>query len=206
MVVADVRGHGEQVSEISSWLYECMGERMNSLDGAGVLSDLNRLVHERGFSAITTAAVVTYSIIDSRLSFSNAGHPPVLVHVSGGRWLPLALETQSDKSNLPLGVLPSVHYDQNEIRLHAGDRSFLYTDGLSEAAEAESDEEFGEREMPALLEAQADSALAGVRDTLIERANFFAGGSPLNDVALSWSEVIAMMKRAKGVTLAEIME
>ena len=103
MVVADVRGHGEQVSEISSWLYECMGERMNSLDGAGVLSDLNRLVHERGFSAITTAAVVTYNIIDSRLSYSNAGHPPVLVHVSGGRWLPLALETQSDKSNLPLG-------------------------------------------------------------------------------------------------------
>jgi sigma-B regulation protein RsbU (phosphoserine phosphatase) len=171
IVVADVRGHGEQVSEISSWLYECMREGMNSLDGAGVLVDLNRLVHERGFAAITTAAVVTYNIIDSKLYYSNAGHPPALVHMSGGRWLPLAIETQSDKSNLPLGVLHSVHYDQNEIRLHAGDRFFLYTDGLSEAAEAESDEEFGEREMPALLEAQADSELAGVRDALMERAN-----------------------------------
>ena len=142
-------------------LYECMQERMNSLDGAGVLSDLNRMVHGRGFAAITTAAVVTYNISDSKLYYSNAGHPPALVR--GDRadsWLPLALETQSDKSNLPLGVLPSVHYDQSEIRLQAGDRFFLYTDGLSEAADAKSDEEFGEREMPALLEAQADPELA----------------------------------------------
>lgn len=56
------------------------------------------------FAAITTAAVVTYNISDSMLYCSNAGHPPVLVRMSGGRWLPLALETQSDKSNLPLGV------------------------------------------------------------------------------------------------------
>jgi hypothetical protein len=42
-------GNGDQVSEISSWLYECLRERMESLDGVGVLSDLNRLVHGRGF-------------------------------------------------------------------------------------------------------------------------------------------------------------
>jgi sigma-B regulation protein RsbU (phosphoserine phosphatase) len=181
MVVADVRGHGEQVSEISAWLYQCLQDRMNSLDGAGVLSDLNRIVHERGFAAITTAAVVSYYISNSKLCYSYAGHPPVLARRTGGRWLPLVLEAQSGKANLPLGVLPLVHYDQAQVRLEARDRFLLYTDGLSEATDVESDEEFGERELPALLDAKADLELASVRDALIERATAFSGGPLLSD-------------------------
>jgi serine phosphatase RsbU (regulator of sigma subunit) len=176
MVVADVRGHGEQVSEISSWIYQCLQDKMNSLDGAGVLSDLNRMVHARGFAAITTAAVVSHYIGDSTLYYSYAGHPPVLARRSGGRWLPLVLDTQSGKANLPLGVLPSVQYDQAEARVQSGDRFLLYTDGVSEATDLKSGEEFGERELPALLEAQADAELASVRDVLVESATAFSGG------------------------------
>jgi sigma-B regulation protein RsbU (phosphoserine phosphatase) len=181
MVVADVRGHGEQVSEISSWIYQCLQDKMNSLDGASVLSDLNRMVHRRGFAVITTVAVVSHYISDSTLYYSYAGHPPVLARRSGGRWLPLVLETQSGKTNLPLGVLPSVQYDQAAVRVQAADRFLLYTDGLSEATNLESDEEFGEKELPALLEAQADSELASVRDALIERASAFSSGPLLTD-------------------------
>jgi Stage II sporulation protein E (SpoIIE) len=61
------------------------------------------------------------------------------------------------------------------------DRFLLYTCGLSEATDLESDEEFGEKESPALLEAQADSELASVRDALIERASAFSGGPLLTD-------------------------
>src|SRR5271155_5020809 len=168
MVVADVRGHGGQ-------------DKMNSLDGAGVLSDLNRMIHGRGFSAITTAAVVSHYISDSTLYYSYAGHPPVLPRRSGGRWLPLVLGTQSGKPNLPLGVLPSVQYDQAEARVQSGDRFLLYTDGISEATDLKSGEEFGERELPALLEAQADAELASVRDVLVERATAFSGGPLLID-------------------------
>jgi hypothetical protein len=108
-----VRGHGELVSELSSWIYQCLLDKMNSLDGAGVLPDLNRMLHARGFDAITTAAVVSHYVSDSTLYYSYAGHPPVLARRSGGRWLPLVLDTQSGKANLcqanlPLGVLSSV--------------------------------------------------------------------------------------------------
>jgi len=181
MVVADVRGHGEQVSELSSWIYQCLQDKMNSLDGAGVLSDLNRMVHARGFDAITTAAVVSHYIGDSTLYYSYAGHPPVLARRSGGRWLPLVLGRQSGQANLPLGVLPSVQYDQAEAPVQSGDRFLLYTDGLSEATDLKSGEEFGERELPALLEAQADAELATVRDVLVERATAFSGGPLLID-------------------------
>jgi len=180
MVVADVRGHGEQVSEISSWIYQCLQDKMNSLDGAGVLSDLNRMIHGRGF-AITTAAVVSHYISDSTLYYSYAGHPPVLARRSGGQWLPLVLGMQSGKANLPLGVLPSVQYDQDAVRVQAADRFLLYTDGLTEATDPKSDEEFGEKELPALLDERADPELASLRDALIERASAFSGGPLLTD-------------------------
>jgi len=177
MVVADVRGHGEQVSDVSSWIYQCLQDKMNSLDGAGVLSDLNRMLHARGFAAITTAAVVSHYIGDSTLYYSYAGHPPVLARRSGRRWLPLVLGTQSGKANLPLGV----QYDQATARVQAGDRFLLYTDGLSEATDLKSDEEFGEKDLPALLDAQPDLELASLRDNLIERATVFSGGPLLID-------------------------
>ena len=129
MVVADVRGHGEQVSNVSSWIYQCLQNKMNSLNGAGVVSDLNRMLHARGSAAITTAAVVSHHIDHSTLYYSYAGHPPVLARRSGGRWFPLVLGTQSGQANLPVGVLASVQYDQAPARVQAGDRFLLYTDG-----------------------------------------------------------------------------
>ena len=95
--------------------------------------------------------------------------------------MPLVLDTQSGKANMPLGVLPSVQYDQAAVRVQAADRFLLYTDGLSEATDLKSDEEFGEKDLPALLDAQPDLELASLRDVLIERASAFSGGPLLTD-------------------------
>jgi sigma-B regulation protein RsbU (phosphoserine phosphatase) len=181
MLVADVRGHGDQVSEISSWICQGLRDKMNSVDCAGVLSDLNQMVHSRGFAAITTAAVVSHDISNSKLYYAYAGHPPILARRSGGPWLPLDLKRQAGQANLPLGVLHSVQYDQGEARVQAGDRILLYTDGLSEAMSPESGEEFGDKELLALLEARADVELSNVRDSLVEAATTFSGGPILRD-------------------------
>ena len=47
-------GHGEAVR--SEWLYAALVARVNSLDGKGILTELNGMVFDRGFEAITTAA------------------------------------------------------------------------------------------------------------------------------------------------------
>ena len=181
MLVADVRGHGERVSEISSWIYQGLQDKMNSTDCAEVLSDLNQMVHRRGSLAITTAAVVSYDISNSSLYYSYAGHLPVLARRSGGPWLPLTLKTRAGQANLPLGAFQAVRYDQGEERVQAGDRILLYTDGLSEAMSPESGEEFGEKAFLALLEARADVELAAVRDSLVEAVTAFSGGPILTD-------------------------
>lgn len=43
--LADVRGHGEQVAHISSWVYQALRQMLNSVDGAGILTDVNAVVH-----------------------------------------------------------------------------------------------------------------------------------------------------------------
>jgi len=189
MVVADVRGHGEQVSEISSWIYQGLQDRIDSFDGAGLLSDLNRMAHGRGSAAITTAAVVCHCMSNSTLYYWYAGHPPVLARRSGGLWLPMGLGLQSGQANLPLGMFPSVRYDQGEAPVQAGDRLLLYTDGLSEAMSPESDEEFGEKELPAFLDAQGDRELTSLRDILVKRATAFSGGPLLDDCTLMVVEI-----------------
>ena len=133
IAIADVQGHGEQVSNISRWLYELVRDSMDSLDATGVLSALNERVCEHGFEAMSTAALLSYYLGDRRLYVSYAGHPPALAQRKGKRsWELLRLDADANLSNLPLGVRPKVRYDQKILPLETGDRLVVYTDGITE--------------------------------------------------------------------------
>src|SRR5579863_10302204 len=93
IALADLRGHGGQVSRLSAWVYDSMQKRMNTTPGNKILWDLNGEVKTRGFSAITTAVVVGYHSGQQKLYFSYAGHPPAYVQHQGGDWQPLPLES-----------------------------------------------------------------------------------------------------------------
>jgi sigma-B regulation protein RsbU (phosphoserine phosphatase) len=181
MVVADVRGHGEDVRAISSWIYQGLQDRIDLFDGAGMLTDLNHMAHSRGHAAITTAAVLCHCKSNSTLYYWYAGHPPVLARLSAGSWSKLCLKVQPGHANLPLGAFRSVRYDEGEVPVQSGDRFLLYTDGLSEAMNPETDELFGDRDLPAILEAQGGRELANLRDALVKGATEFSGGPLLTD-------------------------
>jgi sigma-B regulation protein RsbU (phosphoserine phosphatase) len=181
VVIADLRGHGEQVSALSQWLYQALERRMNTLDGAGVLADLNGQVRAHGFQAMTTAAVLSYYIGDSNLYFSSAGHHPFLLRCSGGQWEAKPVEARgAGPANLPLGVLPVVRYDQDQARLRPGDRIFLCTDGILECPDA-SGEFFGEERLCQFLEANACLSLTEIKAVLLHELMRHAGGELTHD-------------------------
>lgn len=158
IVLADVVGHGVAVEHISHWLYETMLERFEMLEGRLVLEDLNRTVCERGLEAMTTAAVITFYAEDSGLSFSYAGHPPLLMcRRDESEWRAMNAAQSGNPSNLPLGILSDTIYDEEKIRLGAGDRLLLYTDGVTETMNA-TGELFGDvRLLKVLAESGAGS-------------------------------------------------
>jgi len=181
VVLADLRGHGEQVSQLSAWIYSALQDHLESLDGSSILRSLNQTLFQRGFQAITTAAVVSFYKPNSKLYFSYAGHPPALLRSQDGQaWQPLLSSTTRDRANLPLGVFPSTDYDQEAIALQSGDRLALYTDGVTECP-SEREEEFGEERLCALLEGSRGEEVSAIKRRLTEALNEHAGGAARPD-------------------------
>ena len=152
IAVADVQGHGETVSRISQWLYDSLRTHMNDLEGDRILADLNRLAGERGFEAITTAALVGVYRTDSHAYFSYAGHYPVLLRRhEDERWTPVTLDTPVSKlANLPLGVDADVTYEQRKLPVKSGDQLLFYTDGVIETPDRNG-QLFGRARLDAVL-------------------------------------------------------
>jgi sigma-B regulation protein RsbU (phosphoserine phosphatase) len=111
------------------------------------------------------------------LTFSNAGHyPPILVRANGG------IE-RLDAGGAVLGVLADAGYHQAQIATAPGDRLILFTDGITEARDAD-DEEFGEERLISLaIEHRACSAPA-LQARLTEAVASFSGGRFQDDATL----------------------
>lgn len=181
IVVADVMGHGEAINNVSQWLYEALVRQIETLDSSAVLSDLNRTARERGLKAMTTAAVITFYLDDSSLSFSYAGHPPLLVRRrSEAKWHAANLPPRQTPRNLPLGVPFDAPYKQEQLRLVKGDRLFLYTDGVIEAPGADG-ELFDVERLMEVLEQTGDKELSEVKQAVLAAVRAHTQGSLTHD-------------------------
>ena len=179
--LADVAGHGQAVSDVSQWLYDCLEAQMGSLEGNRILSDLNALAVGRGIQAMTTSVVATFCLADSNLYFSYAGHHPMLIHRSGEpEWESAEISDDDPSANLPLGVLAEATYSQCDTPLRSGDRLFLYTDGLTEAPSVEGSR-FGEARLKQVLDDHAADDLMGLKGAVLDAALGFAGGEFRHD-------------------------
>lgn len=176
LAIADVMGHGERVSKTSQWLYDGLSARMNSLDGSGLLKEMNQLADEHGFEAMSTAAVLAYYTHDSNAYFSYAGHPPVLLRRrNDAQWQALELASRDDVANTPLGVAVEAQYDQQTLRLHSGDQLLAYTDGVVEAPNA-GDELFGQARLVESLNQLGDCTPQQIKSAVLEALRRFTGG------------------------------
>jgi sigma-B regulation protein RsbU (phosphoserine phosphatase) len=181
IVLCDVQGHGSHVSAIANSIYCALRESMNKVQGHQVLSDLNQILLRQGAPAYATAAVITFNACDSRLYFSYAGHPAILLRQrSEKRWSSLVSASDGEGANLPLGMFPLTHYDQDSVALRSGDRLALYSDGLVEA-ESETGEVFGEKRLSAVLESCRECDLSYTRDCAVHELELHSGGASRAD-------------------------
>jgi sigma-B regulation protein RsbU (phosphoserine phosphatase) len=108
------------------------------------------------------------------LTYVNAGHNPPLLVRKGEITLNL------DKGGLILGCLEDMQYEHGEVKLKPNDLLVLFTDGVSEAMNAD-EEEFGVERIEKYITANAgkpvEDILAGLENEILT----FCGDQPLLD-------------------------
>jgi sigma-B regulation protein RsbU (phosphoserine phosphatase) len=181
IAVADVMGHGSVVSDTSQALYNTFERHMNSPDSGVVLADLNAAAVEKGHEALTTMAVASFNRLDRSLCFSYAGHHHLLLARAGSsQWSALQTEDGGRLAGIPLGVDPRAHFTQACVALSAGDRLFLYTDGVIEAPSPD-DEEFGWERLVDVLTGASERDLGQVRTRVLDALLAHTGHSMRHD-------------------------
>jgi phosphoserine phosphatase RsbU/P len=181
VLVADVTGHGVPAAIIASMLKVAFaGQKAHAQHPELVLAGLNQALCGKFEDHFVTAAYLHADLDAKIVRYAGAGHPPLL---RGSR---LNGEASSVEQNgVVLGMFPEAVYTFAEIPLRPGDRYVLYTDGLTESANAKA-EEFGLPRCEQFLGAHSQLPAAALADALLSE---IAGWSARSSVRLQADDI-----------------
>jgi sigma-B regulation protein RsbU (phosphoserine phosphatase) len=106
----------------------------------------------------------------------NAGHLPVLWMDAAGRL------RQLDSTGPALGLLPDARFEAHHFGLSGGDTLLAYSDGVTEALNAEG-EEFGSHRIVELM-TPANLNAAALCERLVDHVRQFTSGQAGDDVSV----------------------
>jgi sigma-B regulation protein RsbU (phosphoserine phosphatase) len=179
IAVADVVGKGVAaallVAAVRASLFALVS---HELAQRVILRRANRFFHE----SVEEGKFVTlfYSVLDvssRRLIYVNAGHPPPVILRRNGE-----VELM-EEGGVPLGLFEDPRYREGFARLDQGDVLALYTDGITEAADAR-DEPYGLDRMIATLHRARGRSAAHICEAVIGDVCRHAGEQPQDDRTL----------------------
>ena len=145
VALADVSGHGRAVEAIGARLRELMEKHLAALSQANLMRDLNEAVR-RELEGMHYATLVAVGFHARRglCVMTNAGHPPALRYRNeraAWEWSePRRADGEPTVTGTPLGLLPNVSYRPAIVTLRPGDLIVLYSDGISDARNADGEE------------------------------------------------------------------
>lgn len=167
-VVADVSGHGiNSALLMSSFRSTYRGDAPWTEPGdlAGSLN--NEVVHEVGATGMFITAVVLRLEQGTRqMTMTSAGHNPVYIYRADTDEV-----EEVDSDGPPLGFLGDAKYGEKTFTLAPQDVVLLYTDGVTEATNADLDMYEEERLIAVLREnagRSADDIISAVQTSLVE--------------------------------------
>jgi sigma-B regulation protein RsbU (phosphoserine phosphatase) len=190
LVLADISGKGM----FAGLLMASLQARIQSIaplhgsDLGELVCEANRLMHSS--TEINRYATFFYGVFDDttrELNYVNAGHlPPLILRPRGdGGADGAGYETiRLEANGTVVGLMPEACYRQSSVQLQQGDILCAFTDGVTEAVNAEG-EEFGDaRLVDALLEHASSTAEEASRRILAGVDRFTAGAPQRDDITL----------------------
>jgi phosphoserine phosphatase RsbU/P len=178
-VLGDVAGKGMAAALMMSGLHA----RTHLLLDEGLrpgeyLTRLNRAtVGNCPQNRFVTIACALVNPVTGTVHYASAGHNPAIIVRASGE-IEMVKET-----GLVLGILKMATYQDSVLQLNEGDLLVLYSDGITEATRADSDEEFGEHRLCRVLAANAHLPAGELIDFVLRAQAYFTGNAPAFDDA-----------------------
>jgi sigma-B regulation protein RsbU (phosphoserine phosphatase) len=176
--IADVVGKGVSAALLMANVQAAVHAFASESESpAQVCGKVNTLLHEN----IATGKFVTflYGILDGEthtFHYSNAGHLyPILVSGSSIRML--------EQGGAVLGVFPIWTYEDSMIEMKTGDRLLLFTDGITEASDANG-QEFEEAGIARFAIANRTLSAKDLNSRLLAQVTAYCGARFQDDATL----------------------
>ncbi|HXN71682.1 MAG TPA: SpoIIE family protein phosphatase [Candidatus Acidoferrales bacterium] len=184
LCIADVAGKGMPAALLMSNLQATVrGLSLSAMSPELLCERLNTLVCR----SIASDRFITffYAHLDGasrQLRYSNAGHnAPIVAHRDG-------THERLDQGGGVLGIFQSQNYVMGTHTLLPQDRVLLFTDGVTEACNAEG-EEFGDARLIHLLRENGEASAEQLQKKILDTVGEFCGGNWHDDATLIVVEV-----------------
>jgi sigma-B regulation protein RsbU (phosphoserine phosphatase) len=178
VAVGDVCGKGIPASLFMAVTVTLLRMLARQLDSPGeILARLNEELAAQNPRGMFVT-MVCLDLRGGRVTSANAGHHmSLLVGPAGSPGSPRCVLASS---GTVLGLFPGRSYASETLELGPGDSLVLYTDGVSEATNAASDE-FGDERLHACFADGAGQSAAETVDRLLQAVRTFVAGAPQSD-------------------------
>lgn len=171
--IGDVSGKGVPAALVMSVTRSTFRSISSHEDSPGkIVTVMNKALSDMNESSMfVTLFCGVLDLKNGHLRYSNAGHNPPFIFTDKIHPLPV-------DANLPLGIMTGVKFSEQEIPFHYDNAIFLYTDGITEAENAQH-EQFGEERMIAVMDVRkgASEHVKALEDKVAE----FVNGAPQSD-------------------------
>jgi sigma-B regulation protein RsbU (phosphoserine phosphatase) len=176
--IADVAGKGVSAALLMANVQAAVRAFANDSESpARLCSKVNGLLHEN--IAIGKFVTFLYGILDAEtrtFQYCNAGHLyPILVSGDSVRIV--------EQGGAVLGVFPTWNYEDSTVELRAGDRLLLFTDGITEASDADG-KEFEETSIATFAKANVALTANELNRQLLTQVTDHCGGLFQDDATL----------------------
>jgi phosphoserine phosphatase RsbU/P len=179
ILIADVSGHGTPAAVMMAITHSLAHGLPGPPEPPGLLlGHVNRQLCQRYSAGNEGFVTAFYGIFDPTaltLSYACAGHNPPLLRRCGSP----VVTALDEIGGPPLGLFDSTEFDQATVPLQVNDTLAFYTDGITEAMNANG-AQFGTARLDQVL-GRCDLDAPGIVRAVIEAVDAFTGGHPPAD-------------------------
>ncbi len=177
LAIADVSGKGVPAALFMMSARTLLkGAAIGSSNPSDVLVEVNNLLSQDNDSAMfVTILYAEYDPSTGHIAYASGGHnAPLIVHANGSS------ELLPTTGGIALGLMPDLPYIQDETTLSQGDTIILYTDGVTEAMNADY-EEFGNDRLVNIFTGSPPKDSHDANESVFHSVRNFVADAPQSD-------------------------